>query len=281
MIVLNDIACGDDYTPAATIAFVYESSGGYGAVRSNDAFVSLAWSDAGGAGADQGSEQWTPEFRMSPGNLALSPHIIGIRFRNAVPGQVATITAVLSSKFEPPVFLTAAGVAGSGGGSALDVTDGVVTINPTNVLLIGSGLALTNPLSGVAAVAVSPTVTNRKILACWAGPLPVVIPQVSVVWRVPYNPDGTTYTFSLTRAFARIESTQASTIQIVVQKSPGGGIFTPSTVTTLAITGGNYDTENTGIAFSVTSGDLLRLSFSAVPGSLPQPNFQVEVEGSQ
>lgn len=116
MWVLSQVACGDDYAVPATIAFVYESNGGYATVRDQAALCEIAWS----VGGDQGSEQWTQEFRTEPGNLALTPGIIGIRFRNAVAGQVATISAVLSSRDEPSVYLTAAGVSGGGGGGGIN-----------------------------------------------------------------------------------------------------------------------------------------------------------------
>jgi hypothetical protein len=120
----------------------------------------------------------------------------------------------------------------------------------------------------------------RKILACWAGPLPIAT-GAGLVWEVPYDSDGSTLTFTLNRAFARIESTQPSSVQIAVEKSAGGSSFSASTVTTLTIAASSYETTNTGLSTSVSSGNLLRISFVSLPGSTPQPNFTVEVIGSQ
>lgn len=120
MFVINQVACGDNYTNAATIPFLYGASGGYAAIRDQPVMASLAW-------GVQGSEQYTDEFRVEPGNMQFAPNIIGVRFRNALPGQTATVTAVLSAHDEPPVYLTAAGVVpgNSPNNPHIDSTDNV------------------------------------------------------------------------------------------------------------------------------------------------------------
>ena len=56
------------------------------------------------------------------------------------PGQVAEVT------YTPPFGSAATSAAAS----ALDTTNGVLSVNPTSELFIGSGLTLTNPSAGVA-----------------------------------------------------------------------------------------------------------------------------------
>lgn len=63
----------------------------------------------------------------------------------AIYGQQAFATDVLSSA---PAF--GGGPSCCGGMSGLDTTDGVTDVNPTTQLLIGSGITLSNPSSGVA-----------------------------------------------------------------------------------------------------------------------------------
>lgn len=97
MTTLVDVNCGDDYTGAATLGFLYDGGGGYFQITGNTAMVQLAW-------GTQGSEQWTDEFPAEPCNGSLGPGTIGVRFRNAVPGQVAVVSAGLSLSDEPVII---------------------------------------------------------------------------------------------------------------------------------------------------------------------------------
>jgi hypothetical protein len=151
---------------------------------------------------------------------------------------------------------------------------GLTPTAPFPATISSSGVVNPCPCSGGGTTAV------RKLLACWGGPLPIA-PQVGLTWEVPFDSDGTSFTFTLARAFARIEATQSSSVQVSIESSPGGGTFTPTTVTTLTIGAGSFETTNTGIGVPISSGSLLRIDFGAVPGSTPQPNFDVEILGSQ
>lgn len=120
---------------------------------------------------------------------------------------------------------------------------------------------------------------TAKLLATWAGALPTALGN-GLVWRVPFNSDGTTFTFTLTRAFARVESALTASISFRLEKSGGGDVpFSPTTITTITIPAGDYETENTGLTTTVTSGDLLRLVYTAV--YLGTPNYHVELLGTE
>jgi hypothetical protein len=118
----------------------------------------------------------------------------------------------------------------------------------------------------------------KRILACWAGALPTSVGN-GLVWRVPYDSDGGSFTFALARAFARIEATHTAGVAFVLEKSPGGDVpFSASAITTVTISAGDYEAEDTSVSDSVDSGDLLRLRFGAVGAST---NYQVELLGSE
>jgi hypothetical protein len=93
---INNVSCGDSYTDAATISEVFASAGGFFQVADQSAFVQLAWGKLG-------DWQWTNEFLADPCNGVLAPGTIGVRFRNAVAGQVAVINAALSLRNEPVI----------------------------------------------------------------------------------------------------------------------------------------------------------------------------------
>lgn len=113
------------------------------------------------------------------------------------------------------------------------------------------------------------------MVATWQGQLPLAA-FTGAVWRVPYL-DGVSATFDLTRAYARVEATGASNDTIVLETSPPGS-FVATTITTLTITAGNNDDEDTTSLGSVDSGDLVRINWTAV-GHTDQPNYTVELEG--
>lgn len=117
----------------------------------------------------------------------------------------------------------------------------------------------------------------KQVLATWGGTLPATT-GTGQVWRVPYASDGSSYTFSLVRAFARLDDPVGGTVTFRIEKSAGGGAFSPTTVTTLTIAAGDYDDEDTSFTVSVTSGDLLRIAFVAVSGT---PIYSVQLIGSE
>ena len=104
MYTLDKVSCSDGYTDAASIKTVFDSSGGYLAVTGNDAYARLIY-------GKQGQQFTTAEFHVPIGNGILYPGTIGIEFRNYTAGSVAVVSGALSNAQEPPVALSAGGVA--------------------------------------------------------------------------------------------------------------------------------------------------------------------------
>lgn len=103
MFILDSVNCGNDYTDAATISNVYNSSGGYFAVTGNDAYARLIY-------GRHGQLLDTAEFHVPIGNGILYPNTVGIKFRNYVAGSVAVVSGALSLPTEPPIALSAGGI---------------------------------------------------------------------------------------------------------------------------------------------------------------------------
>ena len=101
---ITNIACGDQYTTAASIAFVYGSPGGYLTVENEPVFYSLAH------GA-RGQEQWSEDYPGGVGNISVGANVIGVQVRNQTAGQVATVSAVLVYPGQPVPAPGAAGQA--------------------------------------------------------------------------------------------------------------------------------------------------------------------------
>lgn len=136
MKILDSVSCGDDYTAAATIEDVYASPGGYFAVYNADCFVELQY-------GRHGQEWWTLEVRAPVGNGVLAPGTIGVRFRNAVAGSVATVSAALAAEAEPPLAIVA------GGNSSSPTVAGA-----SSVPIVAAGPGTTTLVAAVAAKAV-------------------------------------------------------------------------------------------------------------------------------
>lgn len=103
--ILDNVPVGNGYTRAATIENVQQSAGGYFSVTGADVYIELQWAGQ----QSQGQNQWTREVRAGPGNGTLYRGTTGVRFRNAVAGNVATVSASLSERAEPVLALTASG----------------------------------------------------------------------------------------------------------------------------------------------------------------------------
>lgn len=118
----------------------------------------------------------------------------------------------------------------------------------------------------------------RKIIVNWGGSIPSTTGN-GLVWRVPFDNDGSSFSFDLAYAFARIESTYGADISFRVETAPGGEVsFSPTTVTTLTIPSGEYEDENTGLSATVVSGDLLRIVFLTIAGGR---TYEVQLIGSE
>lgn len=97
-------ACSDDFAANVTRENVLRSNGGGFSVSGADAFVSVQF-------GSQGQTSWTEEVHAPIGVGYIEKGTTGIRFRNFVAGQVATISANLSENAEPAVSFGAGGQA--------------------------------------------------------------------------------------------------------------------------------------------------------------------------
>lgn len=110
MRVLDSVACGNQYTEAAGIKYIYRSNGGSFSIVGADAYCRLWY-------GDHGHETPLAEFHAPVGVGVIYPGTIGVEFRNYLAGQTAIVSATLSQEGEPSVALGAGGVAGAGSGS--------------------------------------------------------------------------------------------------------------------------------------------------------------------
>lgn len=117
MPALNNIVCGDQYTDAATIQFAYNPRGGWFVVGDQAGVVVQLQYEMGGAGG-RGSEEWAfDQVDLGPGaNGSIPTNAIGIRFKNAVAGDNATVTAMIGTGDDPVLQIDSfGGVTGEGG----------------------------------------------------------------------------------------------------------------------------------------------------------------------
>lgn len=110
--------------------------------------------------------------------------------------------------------------------------------------------------------------TSKRLTVSWCGSVPTAVGAVAV-WEVPYNPDGSSATFHLERAMMRIETPGSGSTTAVIESAAGGDVAFASATTeaSLAIAAAHYQASSSGLTGTVSSGDLLRLRFTAVGGS--------------
>lgn len=108
MPVINARAVADTYpdqgnSSGAIISEVFNSRGGWFSVASAAVFVELQY-------GPHASSYWTEEVEVGVGAFAyLDAKCTGLRFRNAVAGQAATVTAQIAQGDEPPLSIVALG----------------------------------------------------------------------------------------------------------------------------------------------------------------------------
>lgn len=95
----NSVACGDQFTDAATIRDVFGSGGGVFEVQGNPVSYTLQF---GG----QGEDFWTQEATIGTGGGTIPPGVTGVRFRNFIAGSVATVSALIRHKNQPHLSLS-------------------------------------------------------------------------------------------------------------------------------------------------------------------------------
>lgn len=122
--------------------------------------------------------------------------------------------------------------------------------------------------------------STKGITANWGGVLPASTSLFTgTTLRVPER-GGASSNFTLSKAYFRVEVPATGTTTVVIEKmSPDGDLAwtTAATVATLTITGTSDYEQSGSISVSVTTGDLLRIRFTAVAAS---GLFHVEVTGS-
>ena len=121
--------------------------------------------------------------------------------------------------------------------------------------------------SGGVWVLVANIVPKTNLSVLWQGDaVPASLGPAGGVWRIPYE-NGVSKTYDLQRLVLRVENvaitgSPATTIQL--QKSPGGGAFTPTTVSTMTLAAGVAEHVITTSLGTVTSGELVRLNWTSV-----------------
>ena len=107
---ISGVACGTDFTDAATLKDVFLSGGGAFQVDGNPAKYQLQY---GGLGVDY----WTDDATIGTGGGTIPPGATGVRFKNATAGLVATVSALIRPKTQPHLSLAFS----SAGGTALNI----------------------------------------------------------------------------------------------------------------------------------------------------------------
>ena len=160
-------------------------------------------------------------------------------------------------------------VGGGGGGS------GTVT-----TLTAGTGISF----STGSTITTTGTIRARRpmVASFCAGYTPAASGADSVVIRLPDSPsDGTTaITYEPQEFHIRVETPSATTTTIQLEKYTGTGAFSGTAITSISISGGStYEAQTSvfaGAGIFLTSGDKLRINFTALSAS--HANFSVYLE---
>lgn len=115
-------------------------------------------------------------------------------------------------------------------------------------------------------------------IALWFGAsFPLGVGPSGGVWRVPYL-EGASVTVTFTRAFFRVETPGSSgTYTAVIEKSNGGGAFTATAVATMNLVAADREDEDVTGLGTATSGQLLRVNFTAL--GIGASTYTVQLEG--
>lgn len=119
----------------------------------------------------------------------------------------------------------------------------------------------------------------KGLFAIWAGTsLPAATGAFGGVWRVPYV-NGIAKTFSVDRITLRFETAGGSgTYTVAFEKSAGGGAFVASTIGSLSLAAASNETSSTSSLGQLTSGQLIRINFTAL--GTGAATFTAQLEGT-
>jgi hypothetical protein len=178
---------------------------------------------------------------------------------------------------------------GSARGFYLDITAGG---NSAGTNLVGGGSGTVTSLTagtGIsfstgATITTTGTIRARRplVTSFCAGYTPAASGADSVVIRLPDSPsDGTTaITYKPQEFHIRVETASATTTTIQLEKYTGTGAFSGTAITSVSISGGStYEAQTSvfaGAGIFLTSGDKLRINFTALSAS--HANFSVYLE---
>lgn len=135
---LNAVQTSDGYDPnGATIQNVVDSSGGFYNIADADVFCEVQY-------GSRDALDWTDEVRLAAGTTGSLPRgVEGIRFRSAVSGTPATVTAALFLKDQPAFNVGSGPVTVTGLPINFQHNGSLVGQEPTADFVDGGGLTWT------------------------------------------------------------------------------------------------------------------------------------------
>lgn len=116
-----------------------------------------------------------------------------------------------------------------------------------------------------------------SIVFHWSGEIPANAGTQPMIHRVP-QVNGGDVTFTLAKASFRVETAPTlSSLSVEIEKDVGGGgVFTAVSVSILSLAAGDFEEDDIVGLGTVTSGDLLRLTFLGVDDAARTYNVQLE-----
>lgn len=218
MPVLNAQPVTDSYPtqqPGAILTQVFNSRGGWLSVSGAAVFCETEY-------GPQGSSVWTEEVELGDGAfVALDRTCTGVRFRNAVSGQNATVTVQIAQGPEPPLSVVALGT--------ISVTGLSLTFQHNDVAQ-GSEpiLDLEDSSTVTFALVDDPPNTRMKLSATAVGPVSSVFGRTGAVIAVTgdYTAAQVTNAADLSAA-----ATQTFNGSLAINANPGAGPWAATAVT--------------------------------------------------
>lgn len=292
-------------TDGSNVSWATVTSGGSGTVSSGTANQLAYYSDTtttASAAALVYSTTGTHLTITAQGNTISPLKVIGAVSQSAALFTVSTSGAdkfiishegiVTTGTWQGSTIGSAYGGTGQTSYSNGELLIGNGTSLSKATLTAGVGIGITN---GSGSITLKSPRIHNIVMAAGFNP---TTGADTAVFRIPENPtNGTSsITYTLRNFFVRVETPSSGTSQIKVEKSSGGGAFSTSptqllssggsgtsTVTSNAIqiTGStSYEFYTTSFATTVSTGDLIRLNFSAVDSTHANFNINLLMEES-